>query len=793
MFANCNLRPSPRMRIAAVRAWGLVAGLLIASSAFSQSSSRAADDDAAILPEVTITAQKRSESLQDVPISVQAIAGEALQAMSVQNFENLEVPGIRVSRGGMADTITVRGIGSGQNLGFEQSAPMYIDGIYYGRARTQRLAFLDLERMEVLKGPQPTYFGKNATAGAINIASRKPGRELRSEVEASFEPVTDEYTVGGAVSAPLNEDWAVRFAGRYRDSKGYITNTATGRREPAMNDKVARISLSGTPSDRLTVSANVYYGENRDEGRNNQGAICEANYRRDYSTVAQDPCVVDLKKASVARVPAAAAQRDPELFRDAGGIPFLNELETYGAVAQLDWELAGGLTLTSLTGYYKFDNYQFIDTDQGVADVFTATFIETYDQTSQEFRLLSADDAKVKWFLGGYIDTNGNTVRSSSNFVGANLLPFAPPPVPPQTNRTAAYVANNTGSTYSISDEGAESWALFGGVAFPLGDQASIRVGSRYEEVKKDITFTGCLTTTPFGVCTLTDQLVGLPSSRKDKEFQPTLALEYRPAEDILLYASGKRGFKSGGFSGNDGGSFAPETVTAYELGAKTRLLNGRVILNLTIFDSEYKDLQVASFDPVTNLFKTTNAASAKSNGVELETQFAATEQLRFGLNVSYLDATYDDFKDAQCWAGQFVLGTGCAPSAANPAVAVQNLSGVVTPYAPEWSGTFSADYRVDLANGLRLGFGGDLYSTTEFATLTDINPRSFQDSYTKLNLRVSLGRGDGRWEAALVGRNITDERTAAFKNTIPAGFFSVAAFTEPPATVTLQARVRFD
>jgi outer membrane receptor protein involved in Fe transport len=755
---------------------------------------QADQEDATGIQEIVVTAQKRAERLQDVPVSVQAVTGESLQNMGVQNFESFEVPGVRVSRGGMADTITVRGIGSGQNLGFEQSAPMYVDGIYYGRARTQRLAFLDIDRIEVLKGPQPTYFGKNATAGALNIATRRPGREFSSEVEASFEPETDERMFGGAVSTPLGDKWAVRLAGRYRDSKGYLTNTVTGRREPAVEDRLGRVWLTGNPSDSLTVSANVYYGTNLDEGRNNQSTICEPNYRRDISNAQQEPCAFDRKKASFSSIPDSARARDPELFRDNGGGPFLNDLETYGGALQLDWTLGGGLTLTSLTGYYRYDNYQFIDTDQGVANVGSATFIEEYDQLSQEFRLLSPDDAKLKWFVGVYADENNNWVKSSSNFVGANLLPFTPPPVPPQTNRTPAFVANNTGSTYFESDESATSWAVFGEITYPFSDRVAVRLGSRYEEVKKDIAFTGCLTPVPYAACAFTNQVPpGSPNSRTDREYQPTLVFEFRPLDDLLLYASAKRGFKSGGFSGTDADAFDPEKVTAYEVGVKSKFFDNRVLLNVTAFDSKYDDLQVSSFDPVTNLFATTNAASAKSRGVELESQFAATDRLRLALNASYLDATYSDFRDAPCWGGQLVLGTGCGPSSRNPAVNVQNLSGVVTPYAPEWSGTFSADYRLEFGGGYVFGLGGDIYATTRFATLTDINPRSFQGGFAKLNLRASVARDDGRWEVALVGRNVTDKLTAAFRNTIPGGFFSIGSFTEPPATYTLQVRARFD
>ena len=277
----------------------------MAVSSLASAQGGASPDAEVALDEIVVTAQKRAERLQDVPISVQAVTGEMLQKMGVQNFENFEVPGVRVSRGGMSDTITVRGIGSGQNLGFEQSAPMYLDGIYYGRARTQRLGFLDIEQIELLKGPQPTFLGKNATAGAINIRTRRPGRDLEREVEVSYEPETEEVTAFVAASVPLNDRWAIRGAARYRDSEGYLTNTITGRKEPAINDKLARLTLVGDVTESTRVTAIGYYAANLDKGRNNQSTICEPNFRRDTSSAAQDPCLFDDKKASFSQTPAA--------------------------------------------------------------------------------------------------------------------------------------------------------------------------------------------------------------------------------------------------------------------------------------------------------------------------------------------------------------------------------------------------------------------------------------------------------------------------------------------------------
>jgi outer membrane receptor protein involved in Fe transport len=768
----------------------ILAGVLMTVSSLASAQGGASPDAEVALDEIVVTAQKRTERLQDVPISVQAVTGEMLQNMGVQNFENFEVPGVRVSRGGMSDTITVRGIGSGQNLGFEQSAPMYLDGVYYGRARTQRLGFLDIEQIELLKGPQPTFLGKNATAGAINIRTRRPGRELEREVELSYEPETEEVTAFVAASVPLNDRWAIRGAARYRDSEGYLTNTITGRKEPAINDKLARLTLVGDVTESTRVTAIGYYAANLDKGRNNQSTICEPNFRRDTSSAAQDPCLFDDKKASFSRTPADIEAARPDLWRDADGGPFLNDMEAYGATLQIDWELANGLSLTSVTGYYQYENYQYIDIDQGVANYGVSTFTENYDQMSQELRLLGPKDTKLQWSVGAYFDSNDNDVVSTQSFDARNLLPFTPPAVPPQTNRTPAFVVNNTNGFLQDVRESAKSMAAFVDAKYAITETFAVRGGLRYEEVDKDIDYRRC-GTLPYPTCTPVNTLPATAMrSRKDDKLAPSATLEYRPLDDVLLYLSYKKGFKSGGFSNNDAGPFNSEHVTAWEAGAKTRLLDNRMMLNLTVFQGEYDDLQVSSFDPVSNLFTTTNAASAKNKGVEAEVQYAATSRLRFAVNVSYLDAAYDDFRNSPCWAGQVALGTGCAPNAQGSQV--QNLSGVVTPYAPEWSGTAAVDYTLPVGGSHNLSLGADVFYTGEFATLTDINPRAFQQSYTKVNARIAFGRDDDFWQVALVARNVTDERTAAFKNTIPGGFFSIASFTDPPATYTLQARFKF-
>ncbi len=751
-----------------------------------------ADADSGGLEEIVITAQKRSERLQDVPVSVQAVTGAALQNMGVQNFENFEVPGVRVSRGGMADTITVRGIGSGQNLGFEQSAPMYIDGIYHGRARTQRLGFLDVERVELLKGPQPTFLGKNAIAGAINITTRKPGRDFEGEAEASYEPVTDEFSLFGAVSVPVSETISMRGALKYRNSEGYLTNTITGRREPEIKDLLGRLTFVADVTDTVKATLIGYFGNNTDRGRNNQSTVCEPNFRRDISDAVREPCLFDDKKASSGVIPASAKAAYPGIYEDDSGGPFLNRLRAKGTTLQLDSEIGtSGLTLTSLTGYYQYKNYQFIDTDQGIANFATATFNERYRQFSQEVRLVSPNTGALKWFLGAYLDNNRNRAFSTSDSDGRNYLPFTPPAVAPQTNRTAAFVNQNIFNQVIDFRENAKSWAVFGEANYAFTDQFSARAGLRYEEVTKDLPVFGFCQVQgqPYVLCNPTRPASAIVSSRKDTKLQPAVTFEYRPVDRVLFYGSYKRGFKAGGFSNTEGTPFAPENVSAFEVGSKTQFFDNRVILNLAAFRGSYKDLQVSSFDPVTNQFRTNNAAAARTQGVETELQWAVTPELRLSGNVAYLDAKYTRFTNAQCWAGQATLGTGCVTV---NGVASQDLSGKETPYAPKWSGTVSANYETGLTAGLVGRLGTDVFFTSQFNTLSDINPRAAQDGFAKINARIAIGDDDDRWEVAVIGRNLTDKRTAAFKNTIPGGFFSIASFTEPPATYSLQARVKF-
>ena len=728
---------------------------------------------AQVLEEIVVTAQKRQERLQDVPISVSAVTGERLEQMGVTNFENFDVPGIKIARGGMSDTLTVRGIGSGQNPGFDQSAPLYIDGIYYGQGRVIRLAFLDVERVEVLKGPQPTYLGKNAIAGAVNITSRIPGPEFESTADLSYEPVTNEISAGGAVSGALTDKLLGRVALKYRKNDGYLTNVGTGRTEPRAEDLLGRLAFQFNATDDFSARATLYSAKNIDYGRNNQTTTCQPIYFTNISPASLEDCTLNRKKASFGNIAVAG---DPGYYFDAGGDSFLFDFKANGGNLQLDQSLPGDATLTALTGYYNYRIKNFTDSDQGIANVLTNTNQQRYWQLSQEVRLASPTGERLKWFIGGYFDHNSDRGNNSAQTNNALALPGSP--------LIAMAAASN--SVIGDSTVDAKSWAAFGDVGYEVVNNLTLKTGLRYEEVKKSNVSKQCTANIYTTVCRA-GTLVSLTGDFKDVRLQPAVTLEYRPMGDVLLYANYKQGFKAGGFQVDvRTPTFLPEKVKAYEVGGKIGFLDGRATLNFAAFQADYADLQIASFNSVTNITVILNAAEARSKGIEAEGRLAVTEDLTLGASFSVLDAYYLSYPNAPCYAAQ-TLALGCLNNAT-----FQVLTGKHLPNSAPFSGTVSATYSHPITSAMKLGLGADTYITDSFFTLTDNNPGTTVDNFVKFNARISLSDIDDKWEIAVVGRNLSNKLTGAFKNATPGGGGSIATFTEPPRTITLQARIKY-
>jgi len=663
------------------------------------------------LEEVIVTAQKREESLSDVPLSITVIDGLTIEKESIQTFEELDerVPNFFVARSPGANSIFMRGLGSGSGSPtLEQSVVMFVDEIYGGNARQFQTPWLDMARVEVLRGPQGTLVGKNTSAGAIRVISRRPGDEFEANASAEYDFELEGPTITGVLSGPVSESFGLRGAVKYRDVDGYIFNSLTGTDEPGMKETAGR--LIGTfETDNLSIMAKFEATNMEKDG---------------------NPYVMTSK------VKGRYLDRTKENLSSLG--PDFDDIDTTNAALLIDYEFANGHTFNSITGYSAYESVHGTDADFFEKDLAYSTFKEDFDQVSQEFRLLSPTGQVLEYIVGAYWHTN---TMNEERDTGAL---FAPP----------ASSARNF-------DQDNDSISLFGNLVWNISEQWSLQGGLRWTDDEKDahyIRWAGPLAFTQRTGVVAADITDSLSASETD----PSLTLRWRPNDELMFYASYAEGHKSGGFQGAIPNATAsafeilPETAEAYEVGMKGSW--DRASFEVSIFDMSYENMQVSAAinaNPNTTVFAffTGNAAEASSQGMELSGTFIANDYLTFSGSMAFLDAQYDYYPDGPCALGQ-------APD--NPAKGSCDLTGVVLPFAPDYSGSFTANYERPITN--KLTFVGDVTVNyrDDFRTDATNDPEFVQGFYDKWDVRAGLRIGEN-WEVAVIGRNITDEYTFGF------------------------------
>jgi iron complex outermembrane recepter protein len=700
------------------------------------------------LEEVVVTAQKRAQSLQDVPISVSVTSGERLDNFSIADIGELSgsIPNVTIGQNATQDSVTIRGIGSGANHGFEQSVGTFIDGVYFGRGRSSRSPFLDIERVEVLKGPQGVLFGKNTIAGALNITTRKPTDEFEGSIEAEYFDGDDSVGATAVVSGPLTDNLRGRLVVKYHESNGFIDNRATGDDDPETEETVLRGSLAWDISDRLTLDLKAEVSSYDVDGRHLQMVEGGRNRALFESVDPNYEEKLDFRRST----------NNPVFGRDYDN----TDAENFTATLNYDFDSLRLVSVTAFTGY-EYDNNV---PASWVANLDTASklYDEEHDQFSQELRLESMGDGAFEYILGVFYQTEEIDHHQDFDFDTAQAIADGFP-LPPFVGRSAFDLTQDT-----------DSYAAFGQLTWHIMDNLRTTVGLRYTNDEKDLEFsrvtTGAL---PFPTYSLKD-------SRDDSDVTPSINVQYDLGDNTMLYASFSQGFKSGGFDFESGEDFEEETVDAWEVGFKSTLADGAVELNAALFQSEFSDLQVAAWNGVA--FETGNAAEATTKGVELDARWQISESFMLTGAVAFLDAEYDDFPGATCTAAQQdILGSSCT----------QDLSGGDLQFSPEYSGTVNLEYFHMFGGGMELTavLGADF--TDSYYTALDLDPNSEQDSFTKINARVQLA-GQSGWSVALVGKNLTDEKTTMWVNDMP--FFRSSFFgaIDPPRNIGIQARYEF-
>ena len=703
----------------------------VAAILFAQVAAGVAHAQTAPLEEVVVTAQKRAGNLQDTPIAISAVTGDAIEKLNIDDIGAIAAanPSLVYSEAGGEAQLYIRGIGSNIfNIGADQSVATHIDGVYTGRANMGLTQFLDIDRVEILRGPQGTLYGRNATGGAINIISRAPTDEFEGYVSGlvgSF----DRIDVRGAVSGPITENLSGRLAVRRLKDDGYTEDL-----DPQGGDKVDDNDLAALrgslrwKSDALTATLIAEYSEFENGNTS----------------------IFPIDNTGLAESLGAKPNRD--IHKTYNNTPSFHEWETGGVTGILDWAVTDTTNLNLTVGYRDWDSDFLFNTDGTEIEITRTTLSYESEQLSAELRL-SGESGWGRWLVGAYWFD-----EDKYGALGLVRSGFTPPAV--LVPRSFIFRADGTG----------EATALFGQVDFKLADTWTLSAGLRYSDEKKgdflrqstllpDNELLGLFTPNPIPDATPASTR---RVSRSWDAWTPRVGLEFRPADDRLFYLTYSEGFKSGGF--NDlsvvNPPFDPELVDSIEVGAKTEWLGGRLRANASAFYYDYTDLQVsvfASVGSITTTF-TTNAAEATVQGLELDLVAKVTESLDIAASLAVLDATYDRFVTpyGSCTAVNVALDARCAGRVGLPRLI--DAAGNRLNNAPEFKGSVSATYRFDLSGGGSISLQGAAHHQGRVYFLPANTTVMSQSSYTLVDARIGYENESGDLAVGAFVKNLADE-----------------------------------
>ena len=800
-----------------------IVGLALGSTGLAQ------DTGERVLEEITVTAQYREQGLQDVPISVSAVTGDMMVSSAIQKAEDIQflVPNFSMTETGISTSVFIRGIGSGINQGFEQSVGYYIDGVHYPRGQQSRMPFLDLERVEVLRGPQSILFGKNSVAGALNVTTAKPTDEFEGSIFASTETEDGETIVEGVFSGPFSDNVRARVAARTRDADGYITNATLGNAdEPNREDWTVRGTLEFDIGDNLTATLKAEVSEFDVNGRHIE-IINEA------PAVAGAPIPGLLWSQILVGVfgqDSSALNNTRDGIRSANDDFSFNNLETY--VLTLDWEI-GEFDLQAISAWESFDYDELCDCDFTGGIVFDAALQEEYEQFSQEIRLTSPLNDNFDYILGLYYQTSDHSYRDQIIVPTNSVLV---PAINGQSPGAGSLIAGTEANRLATVDNDVIS--AFAQFNWHISDAFTLQLGGRFTDDQRDgfrtlsiLALGGASLPAPqagaavvyanaFGITSTNlvalaaagdptsafflAQLGALPVSgtRDESKFSPDVKLVWDVSDDVMLYGSWAQGFKSGSFDFRANNKnfypdmptsfeFQDEEATNFEFGGKFAI-GGRAEINATVFFTDYDDLQISIFDGTLG-FNVGNAATAEIVGAELDTRIAAGDYLTISGGVAYLDFEFTDFKNGQCYFG----ATPNIDLDGDGTPELCDYTGQPNQMVSNWQGNLAFDFRFPIGSSLELSALVDLFYKGDHHTSGTFDPKLIQDAYTKVNARIALGAESGRWEIAVLGRNLTDEDVLQFGGDAPLAGSTFGAqanysFWAQGRTLSVQGTLRF-
>ena len=693
------------------------------------------------IEEIVVTAQKRTESVQDVPISIVAVTGDELARTGTTDFLNLagRVPTLQYSQAGGESQIYIRGIGSNLlAVGADPSVAIHLDGVYLGRPNMGMNQFLDVDRVEVLRGPQGTLYGRNATGGSINIVSKQPTEEMEGYVSVGTGSFSRQE-LNAAVGGPLSDQWGFRVAGRYVKDDGYIDDLdPRGTNKLDDQDLTAfRGILQFTPNDAFSATLSLDVSD-----FSNGNTAVRPNDDKGTAQV-------------LGAVPTGS------ILEQRNDFGTFMDWETGGPTLTLNWDITDTIQLTSVTAFKTFEMDFFFNTEGTEINVTRTSEIFDTEQLTQELRLSSTGDGPLQWIAGLYYldeDKDG----------GLGLV------------REGGVASLRTFNLFAENDT--QAWAAFGEITYALSDRLTLTAGLRFsDEEKDDYNELNFVLVTPdnpaqevlLGLLGNIDYASCAPifcpfqtrtDSKSWDDVTPKLGLEFQYNENVMLYASYTEGFKSGGYNDYQptNAVYDQESIKSFEIGAKTDLMDGKVRFNAAAFLYDYEDLQVTTF--FQSLTLVSNAANADVLGLDLELIARPTDQFEFGAAVSFLDATYDTFDFPYGRCSPFVQSFNDPGCADVPAVRpfgsprIVDASGNNLNNAPEFSGNIYGQYFASLGDNGNLSFFAQLSHTDDVYFNAANAEVSRQEAITLLDAQIGWTNASGSLEVSLYGKNLSDE-----------------------------------
>jgi iron complex outermembrane receptor protein len=671
--------------------------------------------------EVVVTAQRREQSLRDVPISLTAFSNEDILQNDITELNDYAIltPNVGFNDGRVQGeaSLTIRGIGQ---LGGEQDTfGTYLDGFELPSTAGR---IYDLERIEVLRGPQGTTFGRNVIAGLINLTSATPDPESRDGYVTGDFGSFGLVDLEGAVSLPMGEKSALRVAGFYQSQDGWLENESTGPESNDVETWGGRLTFASEPTPQLklkTLVSHEVYGQGLGNDAITDGIV--------IGTVPTLQAIID---TGLGMVPPGTIPAGPDTYFPNQNdtvrtdSPAFNDFELTQAIARFDYDL-GPASLVGIGGFTRFNREGAGDGDMSEFNITFFEFDNEVEYYSAELRLESNGDERLDWDLGIYATNEQAQGRPAEFFSGTDAEAFTfLPAIITGAPIDLTILPNNSRLTGGVTEEESDSFAAYGELNYELTERLTILGGARYtkNELSESITDGADLVDVGGGLLGLASIPDAEDSVDTDKVTWRT-SLLFEATDDINLYGSVSTGFRAGGLQLNNtvSSDFGPEDIINYEVGGKAFFFDRRVSLNLAYFLMQWDDIQITTLNRTNNQLFTDNASKAEASGFELEFMVAPTDSLTFSGGLGYVETELTEFDDP-----------------------TDGRLGSPLPNAPEWKASFVADYRKPVFNDtdgfIRVLY---IYNDEQLTGLIDegVDAPRFLDSYDRIDVRVGLER----------------------------------------------------